>query len=331
MQALIARTTELGRRLAAGYRRIARPLRVVYVAALVVVVGWYVVTNADELADLTSDMGLAAAAATVACVIGGKVVYSEQARMAYHFADAPPMGPAPFYRIYTISDMAKYLPGGVWGVAARVSSYLQLGLSGRAAARVFGFEKAALVIGAAFGGLVQASIGFDAGVLALLGADTGIGTGRRIGEVTAAVLLWAAALSAVQVAVLGRLTPVSIVRGVVEHGLICIALGATVVIPASTAIDGLGVFEGMAAFNLGRAVGLVAIFAPAGVGVREAVALWVLRDVASDEVALFALGASRVLTTLAEVLTFGVVALVARTGWMALPPAQGGNSISESP
>lgn len=311
----------LGRRLAVAYRRVAKPVRYVYITVLVAVVAWYAAANAEELGDLAADMGVLAAALTVGCVVLGKIVYSEQARMAYHFADAPPLGAGGFYRIYTMSDMAKYLPGGVWGVAARVNSYLRLGLTGRGAARVFGFEKAALVIGAAFGGVVLASVGFDGGVAEMLGSSARIGPARRTLEVGCALVLWVVTLAAAQRATLGLLTPVSLVRGVVEHFAICCLLGATVVIPAAAAVDGLGVLVGMAAFNLGRAVGLVAIFAPAGVGVREAVALWVLRDAATDEVAVFALGASRVLTTVAEVITFAVVGLIVRSGAMSLPDA----------
>jgi len=306
-----------------NYKRFIKPLRVVYMVALVGLIAVYLVRNWAEIGEFTRDTGFTASVLVVGAVIVGKVMYSEQARMAYLLGDGPRVAAGPFYRIYTLSDMAKYIPGGVWGVAARVNSYLRLGLSGREAARVFGLEKASLIVGAGFGGAACVTLGLDGGLRGLAGFDVSIGGVGRSVELALVLMAWAGLIGLVgQAMSVANFGPAKIARIVVEHSAISVFLGLTVWIPTE-AIDGnVSFWLAVGAFNIGRAVGLAAVFAPAGIGVREAVGLWVLRSQDADNVALFAFGASRVLTTVAEVLAFVVVGLVVRSGRMSLPNAE---------
>ncbi len=294
---------------------------------LIALVGGYLVRNWGTVTDLTSDMGITALVLVILSVISAKVVYSEQARLAYHLVDGPPLGPGPFYRVYTISDMAKYVPGGVWGVAARVNSYLRFGLSGGDAARGFGFEKGNLVVGAMFGGLICTSLGLPGGLRGVLDSSIEAGWGWRTFEVATVATLWIVATW-----VLGRsllrtaFRPIHVFRVIGEHSAIVFLLGLGVWLPARATGGELDLWLAVGAFNVGRAVGLVAVFAPAGLGVREAVGLWVIRGQDLDDIAVFAFGASRVLTTVAEAVTFAIVGLLVRSGSLKLPVG-----LSESP
>ena len=301
------------------YQPMLRPLRMAWLAALVCVIIWYLIGNWDLIADLTRDMGLAAVGAVVLLVVGAKVVYAEQARLAYHLAGGPTVGFGGFYRVYTISDMAKYIPGGVWGVAARVNSYLSFGVSGRDTARGFGFEKASLVLSTLFGGALCVSFGLDGGVVAVL---DGVGTSSswRAIEVGLIAVSWVGVTwVSGRVALGDDFRPFHVGRVVVEHSIVVVLLGLGVWVPANSVGADLNVFLAIGAFNVGRAAGLVAVFAPAGVGVREAVGIWVLRQQDLDDVALFAFGASRVLTTVAEAATFAAVGALVRSGRLELP------------
>lgn len=309
------------------YRQLIKPLRRMWTVLLVVLVLAYLARNWSRVAELSSDLGVAASAAIVAAVVAAKVVYSEQARLAYHLVDGPHLGFGPFYRVYTISDMAKYVPGGVWGVAARVNSYLRFGLSGKEAARGFSFEKGSLVAGAMFGGLACVVVGMPGGLRGLFDADSTATVPWRGFELLVVMAAWATSTwIAGRLLLRDRFEPLHVLRVIAEHSAIGVLLGIGVWIPTAAVGADLNPWLAIGAFNVGRSVGLVAVFAPAGVGVREAVGLWVLRGQDLDDIALFAFGASRLMTTIAEAATFAVVGVLVRSGRLRLP-----YTINESP
>ena len=69
----------------------------------------------------------------------------------------------------------------------------------------------------------------------------------------------------------------------------------------------MGPLVAIGAFSLGRGLGYLAVFAPAGIGVREAVTLWALGGTpASMKAVVVALAMNRVMTFVADLASFGL-------------------------
>jgi hypothetical protein len=99
-------------------------------------------------------------------------------------------------------------------------------------------------------------------------------------------------------------------RAFSDQIIIAFFLGFGLWIPLDlfTSVD---LITAVGAFSLGRAAGYVAIFAPAGIGVRELVSLWALGGTTTNGFVV-ALGINRLLTTLADFLGFGIATLWCR-------------------
>lgn len=203
-------------------------------------------------------------------------------------------------RIWTLSNLGRYVPGKIWGVAGLAVLARQVGVAGWAAA------------GSA---LVMQAVAVGTGVAVVAGAAPAaldplwVGIAVLAAGGTAALLAWP--WSVRQLArLLGRpeLTPLSAralaaATGVtalswVAYGVAfwCLArglLGTTAAgLPLATAV---GVFAG------GYIVGLIALFAPGGLGVREVVFLGLLTPVLGAGGAVALAAGSRVLLTVTEI------------------------------
>lgn len=202
----------------------------------------------------------------------------------------------PYRRMFLInamSQLAKYLPGSVWQFLGRAGYYAGDGLSAVQITRAMITENLWLVISA-----------FSTGGIAL-SLQTG---DSRVLFAPFLLLLWAVILF-----VLLRQTPGTTWRVVVQVLLLQIAMwslmGAMLwaLIPLEAgSIPGFGLLV-IGALALSWAIGFITIFAPGGLGVREAV-LTALLGVAIDPTAALVYAAlSRVVWVLVE-LSLGIAA-----------------------
>ncbi len=208
----------------------------------------------------------------------------------------------PAVRIWTLSNLGRYLPGKVWSVAGLAVLAQRRGVAPWAA------------VGSA---VVMQAVAVGSGVIIALATVPGAASPLAFG----AALMVAAAL--VLTFTLPRAADL-VARIVPGHDLRPLSPGAVLRATGATAAAwfGYGVafwclargMLGPTALSLGTAsgvfaagylVGLLAIVAPGGVGVREAVFLAFLTPVLGSGPALALTAASRLLLTLTEALAAG--------------------------
>ena len=231
--------------------------------------------------------------------LGAKVFAALQVRIALACVDQPINLKASLFA-YSAADIAKYVPGGVWAIASRVVMYRQLGMSRRLTATALALEQVWL-----------------AGAAAVVGAALYV-VGRWDGSWTlaAACLVVAGWMGLV---IVSRLwLPTAAGAGLTNAGVL-LAVQAALWLLAGT---GFAVLEPSAdalmlagAFCLAFSAGLLAPFAPGGVGVRETVAIALLIPMLTTADAARLLLLSRCLWIVAD-LTFAAIALpVCRSSW----------------
>ena len=288
--------------------RIKQAARITWVALVAVFVASYIGRNWDVITDLTPRVGLLNGVAIVLVTVAGKMVVSEQLRLSAELLGAR-LTAVHAYRIYTSSDLAKYVPGGVWNAMARVKLLRDQGISTGSSGRAFALDKLWQVSGAFYSGLILCRSVIHEALLSRWIADSQLVTIVEQVAIGAGWISTTIVLNAVFAP--GRQRLRALRRAIVDQAAIAVLLGLGLWIPLE-ALGQADVAIAIGAFALGRAAGYVAVFAPAGVGVREAVAVWVLSGTAETEVIVVALTANRVLTVLADVVSYGLALTLPR-------------------
>jgi len=215
------------------------------------------------------------------------------------------LAPLPAARIWTLANLGKYLPGKVWAIA-----------SAAVLAEAAGVRKAVAVTAA----LVLQALALGSGLLVVATTAPGtlVSAGRTL--VLGTILLGALALgsiatlaSAPALAWLQRHLPPSwpplqplrpsVVLGALLVNVVAWgAYGASLVFLARGLMpDAVPDYRlSVGVFTLSYLVGLVAVFAPAGVGARESLFILLLSQPLGPKAAVGLAIASRILFTLAE-------------------------------
>lgn len=188
-------------------------------------------------------------------------------------------------------QLGKYVPGSVWQYASRGALASSRGIPLRVVARSFPIELAATLCAA--GAFVVLLIGWWGlvGVAAILAAIRVVAAAPRIpegvGVAAKTVVLYA-----------GTWLLIGVSFWMAARGLVRIPFGD------------LPVYTG--GFAAAWIVGLVAIYAPGGIGVREAVLVAVLHSRIGTADAVLVAAASRVVFTLADLLVAALSLVAAR-------------------
>ncbi len=150
---------------------------------------------------------------------------------------------------YSIGDISKYLPGGVWGIAGRLAVYKSSGIPLKLASKILVFETGVLVL-----------VSFLTGVVL-------IGVNGRVYLTCGALLVLSCLIYALTIFV-----PISIGRSASMIGLQIVSwsiFGASFAVLGSQTTEVAFHLAGI--FNIGFAAGTVVVFAPSGIGIRESV------------------------------------------------------------
>lgn len=251
--------------IAGAWPKLSRSLTLIWIAVLVVGAVYAVYNQLAEFGDILADVHLLSSGLSLVLIVIGKVltvvlVWSTLRRSgresSWKFA----------WRAYSFADIAKYLPGGIWGITSRVAIYKGAGIPIGEGSRVLMVETLLLI-----------AFSFATGVAALLP----VVWPSVVGWVCAIVLL--AGLTAVcrfHVAQLLLPVPYSTLVALLASWL-CFGLSfAVIAIQMSHSILPL-----IGSFNVGFAAGQLAIFAPSGIGVRELVVGWLSKDTVGATVA----------------------------------------------
>ena len=204
----------------------------------------------------------------------------------------------PAVRIWTVSNLGRYLPGKVWSVAGLAVLAQREGVAAWAA------------VGAAVA-MQAIAVGSGVAVAAATVPGTLSAPGALVAAAVAAATIAALAMPRV-VALVGRITrrpdlrPLP-VRAVVLAGTVttvswlAYGVGFWCLARGTLGNTSLGMAPAIGVFAAGYITGLLALFAPGGVGVREAVFIALLAPSVGSGGAIVLGVASRALLTLTEV------------------------------
>ena len=217
------------------------------------------------------------------------------------------------FSIFSISQLGKYVPGGIWHFAARINSYKENNLSN---ARVF----QTMVIESIW--MVSGAIAFVAIMFSIQHAQTGAVIIKSIPttELFWSLLPWATIISwIIGLIIIDRRYPIK--RSVSVAGRIallmilqtCIwlALGGSYFLLFQTA-GKENIWLVMGGYALSWVTGYVVPFAPGGIGVREAVQVFIFSPIAAPELIAIISIVHRMLYTITEVILGLIGFLIAR-------------------
>ncbi len=312
----------------AGRARVAA--RAIWLVLIAVFVIRYLGDNWDETSDYLDELALWMAVGTIVAVNVGKFLVAEQVRWSL-LETGRRFSVARAFWIYTVSDAAKYVPGGVWGVMARIQLYRDEAIPVRDSARVFGLEKFWLVWSGLLSGIAFALPSLLSRADARWDAVPAGATTSTLGIVALAAI-WVAGMWIGHRVALGRNPSPRTLAVTAAHQLgIAFLLGLSLWFPLSTILDAGDIPLAIGAFGVARSIGYVAFFAPAGIGVREAMVVWMLRGTVDTDDAILGAAANRALTTVAEAIGLALVLVAMRRHRAAGHEQVSPTSVGEEP
>ena len=209
-------------------------------------------------------------------------------------------------RIWTVASLGKYVPGKVWAVAGAVVLAREAGVpAGPAVTAALTLQGLALASGAA---VIAATLS-SAPRIASAGASLHVAILIALLALGGmAVLAWPAAVAWINRRLpeqFARLQPLplwSLVLGFGANALAWFGYGFAFGLMARGVLDGVNLsgLTATAVFTASYLVGLVALFAPGGVGPREGILVLLLTPSTGARVALALAIASRLLLTITE-------------------------------
>ncbi|GAA5343130.1 MAG: lysylphosphatidylglycerol synthase transmembrane domain-containing protein [Anaerolineaceae bacterium] len=220
--------------------------------------------------------------------------------------------------IYGLSSLGKYIPGGIWQFVGRFGVYKVNGLSSKASTRAMILENIWLLGSAVAIGVIGVFLTrFDliAGLLNLPNNQW-----LAILFTILALGLWIVVLKIVHKTMrrhtAENIPSIFVVAGV---GLLLWTFigGSFFVMFHDFPFSAAPLFIG--GYAVSWAVGYIAVFAPGGLGVREAALAFVFSNIASVEMIAVYAAMNRIIWVIAEVL-FGLVGMVQKQGMQANQP-----------
>lgn len=297
-QSLLGTSRAIAARLLSA--RVRNVLKTIWMILVTIFVVRYMVNNWDSITDTISSFSFLVLSTTVVVTIVGKVVISVHSQLITKLNGRDFTFRESFW-MYSASDLVKYIPGGLWNALARVRLYTTMGMTATDSAKAFALEKYWMVLGA-----------LATGAIAL--TPQGL-RGSGINDSAGTVLLVRLLLCVVWCALIwlgGRfssrpIVPLMVVRSVLEQVIMAAFFGLGVWIPLEAVDAGVSPLVAIGAFSMGRGLGYLAVFAPAGIGVREVVTLWALAGTSTTSQAMgIALAVNRVMTFVADLASFGL-------------------------
>ena len=279
--------------------RIRNLLKTLWMVVVAVFVVRYVVRNWDELYDTVASFSALVLVSTVLVTMAGKAFVCAQSRVTTRAFGARFTLRESLW-MYSASDLVKYVPGGVWNALARVRLYNARGMAASAGTRAFALEKYWMLTGAVFTGLMVMA----PEMLGRVGIEL---HGAAAWAVRIVVLIgWGPAMFIGARVAGARVHPRSVALAMANELAMAVLFGLGVSIPLSAVDAKISTATAIGAFSIGRGMGYVAVFAPAGIGVREVVTIWALgggHNAATDTM-LIAMAVNRVMTLVADLASF---------------------------
>jgi len=288
-------------------RKVIEILKWVWIAAVLLGAGWYFYRHYQEISQYLGTISVVRLIACFLLLLAGKMAISDISRMALKKINySMPYSEA--LAITTVSQLGKYLPGGLWHLAGKFGFLKIKGISTKKTTQVMVIENLWLLSSAGVVGLV-ALLAFSSDAACQY---VNLFCFPAVATVIALVLplFWVVGLMVFEYLFFGRQKIIirDFVLMLAELIFIWMVFGLSfwLVFPP----DAGYLAQVVGAFSLSWLAGYVAFFAPGGIGVREVLlALLLGAFFKSGEVAIYA-SIHRLLWVLAEVFLGGLSAMI---------------------
>ncbi|GAB4520312.1 MAG: hypothetical protein OHK0046_30400 [Anaerolineae bacterium] len=230
-------------------------------------------------------------------LILGKLLLVELSRQSVAVVNWP-IDYRQMFNINAMSQLAKYLPGGIWQYVGRAGYYAGNGLPLKQITRAMILENIWLIASASITGILAYALYLGNPLLALV-----------------LLLAWYALLVLLFRVYTGELRLIRALYLLALQGSIWSLLGLSLLMLLSLNEPGAALLA-IGAFGLSWTIGYVALFAPGGIGVREGMLAAILGVVIAPADALVYAAVNRVVWVISELL----LGLLARTLMAATPP-----------
>lgn len=282
----------------------------IWLALVLGAIAYYVIRNFEAFQQHLTSIAVGPVLLSMVLLFAGKLLLVEQSRLSLLGSGWRPEFLEMLY-INAVTQMGKYIPGGVWHLAGRVGLYRINGVALKAASTVVLVEN---------GWLVGAAIAYGAILLLLRGGgalaelEVDLSPAAWAGLAVLLGLVWVIGL-----AISGRLLRVRQAKAVYTLRLLALQiaiwtlLGASLWVMFLPAAGIASLPQVLGSFSLSYAVGYAAIFAPGGIGIREAGLLFLLDGAWPASQILAIITINRLVWVVVEVmLGFGAELLLAR-------------------
>jgi hypothetical protein len=292
-------------------KRIFSIIKWLWLLLVLAAAGYYFYRNQDQVVNLINQLSAWRIVLSLVLLIIGKMFLVRLVQFSVNSE-----GWHPKYietiGIYGLSSLGKYIPGGVWHFVGRFGIYKVNGLSGKASTRAMILENIWLLGSAVATGVIGVFLTrFDliAGLLNLPNHQW-----LAILFTVLALGLWIGVLMIVHKTMrrhtAENIPSVFVIAGI---GLLLWTFigGSFFVMFNGFHLSTAPLFIG--GYAVSWAVGYIAVFAPGGLGVREAALAFVFSNIASVEMIAVYAAMNRIIWVIAEVL-FGLVGMVQKQG-----------------
>ena len=286
-----------------------RALRVIWVLSALGFLLYFVVTRWPTVIELTRSLSVWQPVLSLILLVAAKLAYTEVVHLTLRALDRK-AGFSQAFHAYSVSQIGKYIPGSIWQFVGRYGIYRGYGLHSRHVVELLVLENAlmlavALLVGSA------AAIKIGIPILTIV-PQLGVAvTGLAAAAAVVAAVLFVPGLAAR----LGRLAQICwrdrglVVRVSVMFLAMWILLGLSAYVLFAKQ-PGVSLPYVVSLFALSYVIGFAVVFAPAGVGVREAVLALGLASVLSPEDALLLAVGHRIVYVASDLLCAGVASLL---------------------
>ena len=288
-------------------RKLIDVLKWVWIIVVLLGAGWYFYRHYQEISQYLSTISITRLAFCFLLLLVGKLTLSEISRLSLKKINYS----MPYHEALTITavtQLGKYLPGGIWHFAGKFGFYKVKGISAKKTAQAMVIENLWLLSSAGVVGVAALLVSSKETVCQYLKFLCAPGIANAVAWAIPA--LWVAGLLVFEYIFFGKQ---KINLGEFSSALVFLVfiwliygLSFWLIFPP----NGGHLLQVVGAFSLSWLLGYVTVFAPGGIGVRE-VLLTVLLGAffKSGEVAIYA-AIHRLLWILAEVLLGGLSALI---------------------
>lgn len=278
-------------------QRLISILKIVWVCLVFIGAGWYLLRHSDTIFEQLRTIPLWRLAVSSGLLVGGKLFLVQLSRESVGVVQGQQFPFPQMFKVNAMSQLAKYLPGGIWHLVGRAGYYTAENLSASQitwamiAENIWLVSSAFCLGGATLGLYLLQGQPLQAGIVA---------AGMIVLDAIAVFVLFRIRHTAVTLQTVGRIVLLQIILWTLIGGSLWALLPDQ---PNSLLLV-------ISAFLLGWFVGYVSILAPSGLGVRELVLTALLGVIIAPQQALIYATVNRVIWIFTELLLAGVALLL---------------------